>query len=227
MIDVIIPIYQKKKSKRLKYLHLAIQGIINQTYKNWKLCLIDDCSPYEVFYDIKPYLKDKRIIYHRNLTNLLLPTTLNHGHSFGEGEWCMWNCDDDWKEPTFMEEMLAYMKNQKLDLCRCLEALFFANLKPKEVFDPRKDPGIAGCTEYMGMGHLYKRKVWEKLEGYDKDLFCIEDLDFIYRAKQAGFKIGFLKELLHNTIRHPESVTYCDSEITKQARQKFIQKWRK
>ena len=55
-ISVIIPTFN-----RSKLLLSAVQSVVDQTYKNWKLIIIDDCSDDKTKNILKKYLKDKRI----------------------------------------------------------------------------------------------------------------------------------------------------------------------
>lgn len=232
MVDIIIPIYQKKNSPRLQWMHRAIESIFEQTYQDWKLFLIDDCSPHDVAKEIEHYEVDDRVMFSRNSLNLELPSTLNIGHYMGESEHCMWLPDDDWKQPDFLDEMASFLSEGKYDFVNCLEAVY----NQHDEFECLQDPcanvecipkEIQARPGYFGLGHLYTRKIFEKVNGYDPKFFCIEDLDFFYRIHEAGAKIGFLKEPLHNTRRHPWALTYCDPKITKEARERFIASRRK
>ena len=43
------------------YIETAINSVLKQTYTNWELVIVDDCSGDESIKLIKPYLRDKRI----------------------------------------------------------------------------------------------------------------------------------------------------------------------
>lgn len=224
IVDIILPLYQA--GGREKYLALALNGILSQTYPHWKLYIVDDCSPVDVTEMLAPYLRDRRVSYTRNKSNILLPATLNVGHNIGDGDWCFWNTDDDWKEPQFIENMLDWAISHDLDFVHCYDCLYDENLMFKEVIDPRENKaGGMSTTGNMGMGHLYTRGLYEGVFGYDEELFAIEDLDFWRRIQTA--RIGFLPEHLSNAVRHPLSVTYnaTKNPVVKRAKEKFKEKW--
>lgn len=224
IVDVIIPIYQTG-GLRAPLLQLAIDGVLNQTFKNWHLFLVDDCSTANVKSMVKKRLGD-RVTYHRNKSNQLLPATLNTGHRLGRAPWIFWNADDDWKEPTFIENMLDCAVSQDFELVRCYDVIFNQQLRPKNIEDPRQNTA-GGMSEVgnLGMAHFYSRDLWERVGGYDPGLFCIEDLDFWRKVLKDGAKVGWLPEALSNCCRHPESVTAGNSDVVLKAREKFKEKW--
>lgn len=224
MVDIVMPIYQTDGA-RAKYFRIAVQSIIAQTYKDWHLYMIDDCSPHDIS-GLVP--RGKKFTYIRLKSNRRLPYALNAGHNMGVGEFCMWNCDDDWKQPEFLAEALKAI--ERCHFVNCPEATFDERMNHCYTKDPRK--GKADLPEdlqlykgFLGLGHLYRRSMWQAIGGYDERLFCIEDLDFWFRLNMAGAKIGYIDNPLHNTIRHPECVTHDDSHITQDARRRFVGKW--
>ena len=58
LLSVIIPVYNVEP-----YLEECLNSVINQTYTNWELIIVDDCSTDNTDKVVKPYLKDKRIQY--------------------------------------------------------------------------------------------------------------------------------------------------------------------
>ena len=55
-IDIILPNYNSSK-----FLKQTLKSILSQTYKNWRLIIIDDCSDYKTIDILKKYIKDQRI----------------------------------------------------------------------------------------------------------------------------------------------------------------------
>ena len=55
-IDIILPNYNSSK-----FLKQTLKSILAQTYKNWRLIIIDDCSDHKTIEILKKYTKDKRI----------------------------------------------------------------------------------------------------------------------------------------------------------------------
>ena len=55
-IDIVLPNYNSSK-----FLKQTLKSILAQTYKNWRLIIIDDCSDYKTIDILKKYTKDKRV----------------------------------------------------------------------------------------------------------------------------------------------------------------------
>ena len=77
--------------------HIAdsINSIINQTYQNWELIVVNDCSTdntLEICSELSE--KDSRIRVISNKKNLKLPNTLNAGFDAATGDYYTWTSDD-------------------------------------------------------------------------------------------------------------------------------------
>ena len=89
-VSIILPTYNGKK-----YIRDSIESIINQTYTNWELIIVNDCSTDDTQKIIEEYQqKDKRIIVINNEKNLKLPASLNRGFEEASGEYYTWTSDD-------------------------------------------------------------------------------------------------------------------------------------
>lgn len=91
----------------------SIESILNQTYKDFELYIVDDCSPDNSWEVIKKYAKkDKRIIplrHEKNLGGALFPDLIQKL----KGEYfCVAHCDDKW-ELTKLEKQVKYLDKHK------------------------------------------------------------------------------------------------------------------
>lgn len=90
-----------------RYLREAIQSILNQSYSDFELIVVDDCSP-EALEKIVGAFHDSRIEYHRNEHNIGgrdLVAQWNHCLQYAHGDYVILATDDDLYEPDFLEEM--------------------------------------------------------------------------------------------------------------------------
>lgn len=72
LVSIIMPSYNTED-----YIGESIQSVINQTYSNWELIIVDDCSNDNTDNVVKPFLADSRIKYFKNEHNSGAAVTRN------------------------------------------------------------------------------------------------------------------------------------------------------
>lgn len=95
------------------FLKAAIGSIASQTWPDWELVVVDDCSP-ENLEGIVAEFDDRRISYHRNDANIGgkdLVAQWNHSIGFAKGEWIVLAADDDTYDSHFCEEVARLSEN--------------------------------------------------------------------------------------------------------------------
>lgn len=96
-----------------KFLRESIESVLSQTYKNYELIIVDDCSEDESWNIIKEYT-DERIIAIRNPRNLRTAGTYNAFMNVAKGEYIAVHHSDDVWEATKLEKEVAYLDNNKV-----------------------------------------------------------------------------------------------------------------
>jgi glycosyltransferase involved in cell wall biosynthesis len=114
LISIIVPIYNVEQ-----YLKRCVNSLINQTYKNIEIILVDDGS-----LDNCPKLcdeyakKDSRIkVVHKQ--NGGLSDARNVGLRIATGDYIGFIDSDDWASTYMFEELISILKNQKSDIVEC------------------------------------------------------------------------------------------------------------
>ena len=107
-IDIILPNYNSSK-----FLKQTLNSIIMQTYKNWKLIIIDDCSDDKTKNILKKYLKDKRIKIFWLKKNNGAGFCRNYGIKKSKSPYVAFiDSDDVWKKNK-LEKQIIFMKKNK------------------------------------------------------------------------------------------------------------------
>ena len=102
MISVCIPTYNYGH-----FLPETIQSVLSQTYKNFELIIVDNCSMDDTSDIVARFQKeDPRIMYRRNGTNLGMAENWNRCLEYATGEYIKILCADDLLEPTCLEACL-------------------------------------------------------------------------------------------------------------------------
>ena len=114
LVSVIVPVYKVEK-----YIHQCIDSIINQSYRNLEIILIDDGSPDncpQICDDYKQ--KDDRIrVIHKD--NGGLSSARNAGLDICTGDYIAFVDSDDMVQNNFIEVMLEKSINNSADICIC------------------------------------------------------------------------------------------------------------
>lgn len=101
-VSIGIPAYKPE------FLGEAIASVLAQTYEDWELIVVDDCSPADIK-GIVGKFNDPRIRYYKNEHNIGGDDPSYNWDrcvSYARGEFFCLLCDDDLYYPTFLEEMM-------------------------------------------------------------------------------------------------------------------------
>ena len=204
-VSIILPVYNGER-----YLSLAIESIIQQTYTNFELIIIDDHSIDKSNKIARSYAqKDSRIRVYKNRENRKLPRSLNAGFRMATGDLFTCTSDDNILKQETIETMVKVFKEiPNVDFV-------YADIIPiDEKGNVRKGmPYLNGEIEEIYLKNpilacfLYKRKVHETLKGYDPKKFLYEDYDFWVRTYEHGFSMYHLKRKLYYYRFHEGSLT--------------------
>ena len=114
LISVIVPVYNVEK-----YIKKCIDSIINQTYKNIEIILIDDGSKDNSGKICDEYKEiDKRVfVIHKN--NEGVSIARNIGIEMAKGQWISFIDSDDWIEENYLEKMFNTARTKNADVVLC------------------------------------------------------------------------------------------------------------
>lgn len=111
LFSIILPCYNAKK-----YIEESVNSVIRQTYQNWELIIVDDCSTDSTLEVINSFT-DSRISILRNLTNQGVAMSRNKGIKKAKGNFISFlDADDIWLEHKLMMQ-LSYLQRGYLVCC--------------------------------------------------------------------------------------------------------------
>ena len=219
-ISIIIPIYKVPE----EFLRKCIQSLIEQTYKNIEIILVDDGSPDNCGMICDQYKqKDERIVViHQK--NKGLSGARNTGYEEATGNWITFVDGDDWIESNMCEEFAKYAKDD-IDIVCCGVIKDYGNKKYYYKYDGKyedkkiyKDEEIkylqTELLDYNGNNAWAYAKLIRKdfLDKYsiehDEELRQgAEALEFNIRLFEKAKKIIFVKEYLYHYMYNEESIS--------------------
>ena len=109
----VIPVYKTKK----EYLDQCVSSILNQTYQNIKIVMVDDASPDHCGAACEKWAKmDRRIKVVHHDVNRGLPCSRNTGIETIDTDWVAFVDSDDWVEPDMCGKLFKYIKKERADI---------------------------------------------------------------------------------------------------------------
>lgn len=204
LISIVLPVYNGEK-----YLRESIESVIAQTYENWELLILDDCSTDKSPDIAKEYeARDGRIHYYRNEKNLRLPRNLNKGFSLSKGEYLTWTSDDNRFKSDALEKMYRTIKENTgaqfvFASCRIIDE------DGKEIeyimVNESSKKKIVGMNS-VGACFMYTRKAYEEIGEYNPELTLVEDFDYWQRL-YVKYGAVTIKDILYEYRWHDGALT--------------------
>ena len=105
LVSIIMPSYNTGK-----YIVSSIKSVLAQTYQNWELLIVDDCSTDNTDDLVKQLLQDSRIHYLTNEKNSGAAVSRNRALKEARGRWIAFLDSDDLWMPQKLERQIDYMR---------------------------------------------------------------------------------------------------------------------
>ncbi len=203
-VSIVLPTYNGEE-----FLSNSIESVINQTFQDWELIIVNDCSTDNSLSIAEDYVKkDNRIKIINNDENKKLPESLNIGFREARGEYYTWTSDDNEYYPNAIEKMVNFLDINKsygmvYAVCKTI------NIENDEVGrwgDIAITPVELLEGNIIGACFLYRSEVANIVGYYDKRHFLAEDHDYWLRLYKRS-KIAHLEEELYFYRHHKNSLT--------------------
>lgn len=106
LVSIVMPSYNTGH-----FIGESIASVMAQTYINWELIIVDDCSIDDTDEIIKGYLIDERVRYIKNDTNRGAAESRNCALREAKGRWIAFLDSDDLWEPNKLEKQIEFMQS--------------------------------------------------------------------------------------------------------------------
>lgn len=223
-VSIILPTYNGEK-----FIKESIDSVLNQTYNNWELIIINDCSTDNTPNIINEYqTKDSRIRVISNEQNKKLPASLNIGFSYASGEYYTWTSDDNKYYPTAIEEMVDFLdKNPQTDLVSYNFNFVNEDGSYQNIYTnttPPRNQLMLALHCNIGACFMYRKEIAQNIGEYDTKMFCAEDYEYWCRIALKG-KISYQDKVLYDYRNNPQSLTATKLDIVKQRTEDIQRKY--
>ncbi|MCR5405090.1 MAG: glycosyltransferase [Butyrivibrio sp.] len=105
LVSIIMPSYNTGK-----FIKESIESVLKQTYTNWELLIVDDCSTDNTDKVVEPFLSDERIKYFKNEKNSGAAVSRNKALREAKGRWIAFLDSDDLWLPEKLEKQIKFME---------------------------------------------------------------------------------------------------------------------
>jgi len=216
LISVLMTVYNHEK-----YLKNSIQSILNQTYKNWQLIIIENGSLDKSKYILKK-IKNKKIKKFFLKKNIGRTNALNYGLKFCKGKYiAIMDSDDVSKKNRLLTQLNRMLKDKSLWLTSSSYDIineknrFVKNVKIIENLSI-KPRNILFNNFIVHSSILFKRDLLKKIGNYPSKFKYAQDYAFYLKAFK-NFKMEIIKKSLVK-IR----TNHKDSETSRQSKTNLI-----
>jgi glycosyltransferase involved in cell wall biosynthesis len=224
-ISVIIPVFNVEK-----YLRRCLDSVLSQTFTNFEVIIVDDCSP-----DASPEIcdvyaeKDSRINVIHNARNRGLPQARKIGLDAAYGNYILFVDSDDWVENNMLELMYNKAVSADLDIVYCG---FYENTDDEqcELDTPFLDDKIEMIKQIVTWGK-FSPAVWNKLirhEIYKKIVFPLysfcEDRQISLQTIHYASKIGYIQAALYHYCYNKDSI--CNNNNSSRILQRYVDQYK-
>ena len=196
LISVLLPVYNCEQ-----YVEKAIQSILDQTYTNFELLIIDDCSNDNSPQIINNFEKfDERVSSIRNNNNLGITKSLNKLLSRAKGGFIARQDADDISQKERFNLQLNFLKHKNLDVVYTRSQRLdnkkiirgFSFYFPQRVVVRYKNPFIHGTL-------FAKKSVINNIGGYDERFFYSQDYKLVTDLLNQGCNIKIMRDVLYSS----------------------------
>lgn len=208
LISVIVPVYKVEP-----YLRKCLDSIVNQSYRNLEIILVDDGSPDQCGVICDEYAaKDARIIViHQE--NGGVSSARNAGLAVATGEWIGWVDSDDWIENDMFEYLLQSALRRGADIAVCGRCEHYRNRMNSRGWEQERLLDTEAALKLLLENDIMQNFLWDKL--WKRELFqgvtfpvgrTFEDVAIMHNIFARARQILCLPGNKYNYVLHGQGI---------------------
>jgi glycosyltransferase involved in cell wall biosynthesis len=223
-VSIVLPTYN-----RANLIGRSIQSLLNQTYKDFEIIVVDDFSS-DNTEEIVKKIDDPCIHYFRHKANLGAAAARNTGIKLSKGEFIAFqDSDDEWIKDKLEKQI--YVFYSEYENIGVVYTKFCRIMDNKKIYIPSKfDKKREGYIEeqllhgsFIGTPTILAKKAClEKIGGFDESLLALEDWELVIRLSKY-YQFKFIDEPLVISYSTPISIS-SNKKLQLEAYEKIIEK---
>ena len=198
LLSIIVPVYNVKS-----YLKKCVESIINQTYTNLQIILVDDGSTdgSQTICDELAKKDSRIVVFHKE--NGGLSTARNTGLDHAAGEYIAFVDSDDWLEPNMYQDLITQIEEHNADMA--VSSFYECKENEKNAIGDSKNVKVLNTEEIFSNKNQLRFLVWNKIfrNAFVENLRFVpgqvyEDFHFCRQAFLQTKKLVYLDSPLYN-----------------------------
>lgn len=214
LISIIVPIYNMEN-----FLAKSLDSILNQTYEEFELLLIDDGSTDSSSSICDSYANNDERIKVVHQSNKGISGARNTGLKIAKGKYIMFIDPDDFISYDMIEKLYLNININKADISVCNYMCIYNDFKNKSLIPE----GIYSNHDAIELllkddnmpsylwNKLYRNVVWNNI--YFPEGKRYEDTYVMHKVFMNANRISVIADALYMYVRHEASITFCTSRL--------------
>ena len=194
-VSVVIPVYN-----RAQLVHRAIQSVLDQTFQDFELIVVDDGSTDHLEKSLAP-IKDARLRLIRHDRNKGAAAARNTGMVNAGGDYIAWLDSDDYWLADKLARQVAFMRDDKTNArISCTAYEIVSHYHPdgeirRSQHEIKLKDMQAGCRLSPGSTLMTERSLYQEIGPLNEDMRRLEDWDWLLRVLKVT-DLAVLDEVL-------------------------------
>lgn len=208
MFSIVIPVYNVLRQQ----LEECIESVLGQTYHNYELILVDDCSTWDEVRDVlRKYEKRDRVKVIYRKENGHISECTNTGINATKGDYIVFSdCDDVLSEHALYEMAVAINKDPELDFIYSDEDKLSEDGTKRHMpfFKPDWSPDTFMSLMYTNHLGVYRADIVKQVGGLRTQYNGTQDYDFTFRFMEhsSNERVGHIPKVLYYWRERGESI---------------------
>lgn len=221
MISVVIPTFNREK-----LIERAVESVLNQSYNDIEIIVVDDCSTDNTHLIMEKYKNNKKVKYIKLKTNSGACRARNEGIRNASGDIIAFlDSDDEWHKDKLMKQY-AFFKKKNAEIVVC-NYLYEKEKKCEKAIKHQQDVITYNQLLYENCittgAILVKKDLIEKVGGFDEKMPRYQDWELVLRIAKES-RIYFCDEPLLTLHYQKQSISNSTSKEKKYTALEIIYK---
>ena len=216
LVSIVMPTYN-----RGNVIHKAINSVINQSYSNWELIIIDDGSTDNTKEVVRYYLeKDLRIKFVSNSLNKGANACRNQGATLANGKYLAFiDSDNQWYKDKLIKQLeIIEDSSLNIDFVYSKEEVIdekFVTIVPRRAYSMEELRKVLPLKNVVDTSTvLMKKAIFFSVGGFDENMPRFQDWELFFRIVVVyGYNGICVNEVLNKNILQSDSISKSNKKL--------------